>query len=131
VLPLLGALIATILPMPPDLAVGTDCGGGVSRAVLHQNLITLPGKGRCGPVGDLTASISVITFTIPILINLALQTFLGTGRHRPCRRLDHAAMSLITLLPIAIGMAIRARLFSSRTSASRSTWPACFGIAQP
>ncbi|APD49192.1 bile acid:sodium symporter family protein [Synechococcus sp. CS-602] len=108
VLPLLGALIATILPMPPDLAVGlivvAVCPGGPS-----SNLITYLAKGDVALSVTLTAINSVITvFTIPILINLALQTFLG---ERAAIALPIGStmlqIVLITLLPIAIGMAIR------------------------
>ncbi|NQV10968.1 MAG: bile acid:sodium symporter family protein [Cyanobacteria bacterium] len=107
-LPLLGALIAIFVPMQPDLAVGLIvvalCPGGPS-----SNLITYLAKGDVALSVTLTAINSVITvFTIPILTNLALQHFLG----------DSAAIALpigstmqqifvITLLPIAIGMAIR------------------------
>jgi len=55
VLPLLGALIHDPYPMPPDLAVWTDCGGGVS-ARSHSNLIqTYLAKGIVALSVTLTA----------------------------------------------------------------------------
>lgn len=107
-LPLIGALIALIVPMQPEIAVGlivlAVCPGGPS-----SNLVTYLAKGDVALSVTLTAVSSTITvFTIPLLTNLALQYFLGKG----------AAIALpigstiiqiflITLLPIAIGMAIR------------------------
>ena len=110
VLPLIGALIALILPMQPELAVGlivvAVCPGGPS-----SNLITYLARGDVALSVTLTAVSSVITVvTIPVLTNLALRHFLGQS----------AAIALpigptmlqivlITLLPISIGMLIRQR----------------------
>jgi bile acid:Na+ symporter, BASS family len=107
-LPLIGALIALVIPMQPEIAVGLIvlalCPGGPS-----SNLITYLAKGDVALSVTLTAVSSIITvFTIPLFANLALQYFLGKS----------AAIALpigptmlqiflIALLPIAIGMAIR------------------------
>jgi bile acid:Na+ symporter, BASS family len=107
-LPLIGALIALVVPMQPAIAVGlivlAVCPGGPS-----SNLVTYLAKGDVALSVTLTAVSSIITvFTIPLLTNLALQYFLG----------ESAALALpigstmlqiflITLLPTAIGMAIR------------------------
>jgi BASS family bile acid:Na+ symporter len=107
-LPLLGALITLVVPMQPELAVGlivlAICPGGPS-----SNLITYLAKGDVALSVTLTAVSSMITvFTIPLIANLALQHYLG----------ESAAITLpigttilqifmITLLPTAIGMAIR------------------------
>ncbi|WP_088893542.1 bile acid:sodium symporter family protein [Leptolyngbya ohadii] len=107
-LPLIGALITWVVPMQPAIAVGlivlAVCPGGPS-----SNLITYLAKGDVALSVTLTALSSLITvFTIPIFANLALQHFLG----------QNAAIALpigptmlqiflITLLPTAIGMAIR------------------------
>jgi bile acid:Na+ symporter, BASS family len=107
-LPLIGVAIALVVPMQPVLAVGTIviaiCPGGPS-----SNLMTYLAKGDVALSVTLTALSSLITvFTIPIFANLALQYFMG----------QNAAISLpigqtmlqifmITLLPTAIGMAIR------------------------
>jgi BASS family bile acid:Na+ symporter len=110
VLPLLGALIALVVPMEPVMAVGlvvvAVCPGGPS-----SNLMTYLAGGDVALSVTLTAVSSIVTvFTIPLFTNLALQHFLGEG----------AAIALpigttmlqivmITLLPTAIGMAIRHR----------------------
>jgi bile acid:Na+ symporter, BASS family len=107
-LPLIGTLITLVVPMQPEIAVGllvlAVCPGGPS-----SNLITYLAKGDVALSVTLTAVSSIITvFTIPLFTNLALQYFLG----------KNAAIALpigttilqiflITLLPTAIGMAIR------------------------
>jgi bile acid:Na+ symporter, BASS family len=107
-LPLIGTLITLVVPMQPEIAVGlivlAVCPGGPS-----SNLITYLAKGDVALSVTLTAVSSIITvFTIPLFINLALQYFMG----------ESAAIALpigttilqiflITLLPTAIGMAIR------------------------
>lgn len=109
-LPLIGVLITLVVPMQPAIAVGlivlAVCPGGPS-----SNLLTYLAKGDVALSVTLTAVSSIITvFTIPLFTNLALQYFLG----------ESAALALpigatmlqiflITLLPTAIGMAIRQR----------------------
>ncbi|WP_331001411.1 bile acid:sodium symporter family protein [Nostoc sp. WHI] len=104
-LPLIGLLIAFVVPMERALAVGlvvlAVCPGGPS-----SNLMTYLAKGDVALSVTLTALSSIITvFTIPILINLTLQHFLE----------ESAAISLpigqtmlqiflITLLPTAISI---------------------------
>ena len=107
-LPLIGALIALVVPMQPELAVGlivlAVCPGGPS-----SNLVTYLAKGDVALSVTLTAFSSIITvFTIPLFTNLALQHFLG---ERAAIALPIGStmlqIFLITLLPTAIGMAIR------------------------
>jgi BASS family bile acid:Na+ symporter len=107
-LPLIGALIALVVPMQPELAVGlivlAVCPGGPS-----SNLVTYLAKGDVALSVTLTAVSSIITvFTIPLFTNLALQHFLG---ERAAIALPIGStmlqIFLITLLPTAIGMAIR------------------------
>lgn len=107
-LPLIGFLVASIVPMQPKIAVGLTilalCPGGPS-----SNMITYLAKGDVALSVTLTALSSVITiFTIPIFANLSLQHFVG----------QNAAISLpvgqtmlqifaITIVPIGLGMVIR------------------------
>jgi bile acid:Na+ symporter, BASS family len=107
-LPLLGVLITQIVPMQPEIAVGlivlAVCPGGPS-----SNLVTYLAKGDVALSVTLTAVSSIITvFTIPLFTNLALQHFLGKSA---AIALPIGAtmlqIFLITLLPTAIGMAIR------------------------
>jgi bile acid:Na+ symporter, BASS family len=107
-LPLLGALITAVIPMEPAIAVGliiiAICPGGAS-----SNLITYLAKGDIALSVTLTAMSSFITvFTIPIFANLALQRFMeqSAAIALPVGP-TMLQIFLITLLPTAIGMAIR------------------------
>jgi bile acid:Na+ symporter, BASS family len=107
-LPLIGTLIALVVPMQPAIAVGlivlAVCPGGPS-----SNLITYLAKGDVALSVTLTAVSSIITvFTIPLFTNLALQYFLGKSAAiaLPIGS-TMLQIFLITLLPTAIGMAIR------------------------
>jgi BASS family bile acid:Na+ symporter len=107
-LPLIGFLVASIVPMQPEIAVGlmilSLCPGGPSA-----NLVTYLAKGDVALAVTLTALSSVITvFTIPIFVNLSLQYFAS----------QNAAITLplaqtmiqifaITLVPVGLGMSIR------------------------
>jgi bile acid:Na+ symporter, BASS family len=107
-LPLVGFVVASIVPMQPEIAVGLMilalCPGGPS-----SNLITYLAQGDVALSVTLTALSSVITvFTIPVFTNLALQHFVG----------QDAAIALpigqtigqifvITLVPVGLGMIIR------------------------
>jgi BASS family bile acid:Na+ symporter len=107
-LPLIGALITLVVPMQPAIAVGlivlAVCPGGPS-----SNLVTYLAKGDVALSVTLTAVSSIITvFTIPLFTNLALQYFLGKSAAiaLPIGS-TMLQIFLITLLPTAIGMAIR------------------------
>jgi bile acid:Na+ symporter, BASS family len=107
-LPLIGTTIALVVPMQPVLAVGlivlSVCPGGPS-----SNLITYLAKGDVALSVTLTAVSSIVTmFTIPIFTNLALQHFLGKSA-AVALPIGSTMLQifLITLLPTAIGMAIR------------------------
>ena len=107
-LPLIGALITLVVPMQPAIAVGlivlAVCPGGPS-----SNLVTYLAKGDVALSVTLTAVSSIITvFTIPLFANLALQYFLGKSAAiaMPIGS-TMLQIFLITLLPTAIGMAIR------------------------
>jgi BASS family bile acid:Na+ symporter len=107
-LPFLGTLITLVVPMQPEIAVGlmvlAVCPGGPS-----SNLVTYLAKGDVALSVTLTAVSSIITvFTIPLFTNLALQYFLGKSAAiaLPIGS-TMLQIFLITLLPTAIGMAIR------------------------
>lgn len=107
-LPLVGALITLVVPMQPAIAVGlivlAVCPGGPS-----SNLVTYLAKGDVALSVTLTAVSSIITvFTIPLFTNLAVQHFLGKSAAiaLPIGS-TMLQIFLITLLPTAIGMAIR------------------------
>lgn len=105
ILPLLGFGLASVLPMPPAIAVGLIiialCPGGVS-----SNMITYLAKGDMALSVTLTLCSSIITiFTLPILANLTLGYF-GLQEEMVALPIGStmAQIFLITVLPIIIGM---------------------------
>ncbi len=108
ILPIIGFIIASIVPMQSEIAVGlvivSICPGGPS-----SNLITYLAKGDIVLSVILTALSSIITvFTIPILANFALQRFLGQSAaiELPVGQ-TMLQIFLITLLPCGLGMWIK------------------------
>lgn len=109
ILPLLGFLIAGLmLSGSPELAVGliilAMCPGGPTA-----NLITHLGNGDTALCISLTAISSIVKiFTIPIMVNLAIQQYLGSGIQV---QLDVASSIVkivaVTIIPASIGMIIR------------------------
>ncbi|WP_026731191.1 bile acid:sodium symporter family protein [Fischerella sp. PCC 9605] len=108
ILPIIGFVIAKVVPMPPAIAVGLMilalCPGGPS-----SNLITYLAKGDVALSVTLTALSSIITvFTIPTFANLALQHFI---RRTAAIALPISStmlqIFLITLVPIGLGMYLR------------------------
>ena len=94
--------------MQPEIAAGlmvlAVCPGGPS-----SNLITYLARGDVALSVALTAVSSLISVvTIPLLANMVLQHFLGTSAAvaLPIGR-TMLQILLVTLLPVAIGMAIR------------------------
>ncbi len=116
-LPIIGFLIASIVPMQPELAVGLMvlalCPGGPS-----SNMITYLAKGDVALSVTLTALSSVITvFTIPVFANLSLQYFAGQSA-AVASQFPEGVIALpigqtmlqifaIAILPVGLGMLIR------------------------
>ncbi|MBT8143019.1 MAG: bile acid:sodium symporter family protein [Gammaproteobacteria bacterium] len=109
-LPVFGFLIAFSIPMPPELAVGimilAACPGGST-----SNIISHLAKGDTALSITLTAISSTITvFSIPVIINFALQNFMGDGAELSLPIFKTMkTLFTITLLPVAIGMLIKAK----------------------
>lgn len=107
-LPIIGFVIAKIVPMQPAIAMGLMivalCPGGAS-----SNVITFLAKGDVALSVTLTAFSSVITvFTIPVLANLALVHFMGqTAAIALPIGSTILQIFLITLLPVGLGMVVR------------------------
>lgn len=104
-LPIVGFGIASVFPLEPQLAVGVmilaACPGGPT-----SNMITFLAGGDVALSVTLTAISSLITvFTIPLVINLSMQTFLGEGTTLQLPFLSTVLqIAVITLIPVAIGM---------------------------
>ncbi|MDG5499943.1 bile acid:sodium symporter family protein [Marinobacter sp. BGYM27] len=110
VLPLAGFALAAWLMPTPALAVGlvliAACPGGIT-----SNLVAYLARADLALSISLTAISSLLTtITIPLIAGLALTTFAGEGVvfDVPVGKMM-AALFAITLLPVLIGMLIKAK----------------------
>lgn len=111
VLPVVGFLLLLLIPMrSPELAVGimilAACPGGPT-----SNLISHISRGDTALSITLTAISSlIVVFTIPLIVNFSLNYFMEQGEYVPLPVFDTIIkVIIITLLPVAIGMLIRAK----------------------
>jgi bile acid:Na+ symporter, BASS family len=104
-LPMVGFLLAHLFPLSPPLAVGVmilaACPGGPT-----SNLMTYLAQGNVALSITLTALSSLIAVvTIPLVVNLAAQTFLGEAVTLQLPFLATVMqIAVITLIPVALGM---------------------------
>lgn len=110
-LPIVGFLLLWLFGLKsPELAVGimilAACPGGPT-----SNLISHISKGDTALSITLTAISSLIAvITIPLIVNLALSFFMQHGEYIPLPVFDTIIkLTLITLLPVSIGMIVRAK----------------------
>ena len=108
-MPLVAFGLAWAFSLPPAMAVGlviiAACPGGTT-----SNLFTLLARGNVALSIVLTVSASMITImSLPFFTNLALKTYLGAEQEivLPFGK-TVLMLSVIVLLPVAIGMLIRA-----------------------
>lgn len=107
-LPIIAFGLVSVFSIRPEIAIGVmilaACPGGPT-----SNLITHLAKGDTALSVSLTAANSLITiFTIPFIVNFALEEFMAEGK---IIQLDIPKTILqifvIVIIPVAIGMAIR------------------------
>lgn len=104
-LPIVGFVLASLFPLSPELAVGVmilaACPGGPT-----SNLVTYLVRGNVALSITLTAISSVITvFTIPLVVNWAMQSFMGEAVALRLPFLTTVIqIAVITLIPVSIGM---------------------------
>jgi BASS family bile acid:Na+ symporter len=105
VLPIVGFLLAGIFSLTPELAVGVmilaACPGGST-----SNMITYLVRGNVAISITLTAIGSLMTiFTIPLVVNLAMQSFMGAEAAVQLPILKTMIqIGVITLIPVSLGM---------------------------
>lgn len=114
VLPLVGFMLVWLFGLGnPELAVGVmvlaACPGGPT-----SNLISHISRGDTALSITLTAISSMIAvITIPLIVNLALSIYMQQGEFVPLPVFDTIfKLTLITLLPVSIGMLIRSKALS-------------------
>lgn len=109
-MPLVAFALASLLAVPPAIAVGlviiAACPGGTT-----SNLFVLLARGNIALSIVLTVSASLITIlTLPLFANVALQFYMGTEENIVLPVWKTIGMLIgIVLLPVAIGMVVRAR----------------------
>lgn len=110
VMPLIAFMLATLLEVPPAIAVGlviiAACPGGTT-----SNLFVLLARGNIALSIVLTVSASLITIlTLPLFTNIALQHYMGTEENIVLPVWKTVGMLVgIVLFPVAIGMVVRTR----------------------
>ncbi len=110
VLPLVGFFIASTFNLPPEYAVGLMiialCPGGPT-----SNLISFLSRGDVALSVTLTAISNTVTvITIPPLVNWMLIHFLGQGTTLQLPFVQTVAqIALLTIVPVALGMWMRAK----------------------
>lgn len=108
-LPFAAALIAIVLKLRPELALGlmlVAAAPGGATANIYSHLA----KGDVALNITLTAVNSVLALlTLPIVINLSLEYFYGAGQYVPPPHRKIVEVAAIILIPVLIGMFVRAR----------------------
>lgn len=108
VLPTVAFVMLTLISLPPELAVGvmllSFCPGGAT-----SNLLSNLARADVALSITLTAISSMITvFTIPLLVNLSMEHFIGEGKFVQLPVLKTMLQIIvITIIPVSIGMLIR------------------------
>lgn len=109
ILPAVAFALALAFGLPPELAVGLmllAASPGGATANIYSHLA----RGDVALNITLTAINSLLCLlTLPLILNLSLEYFLGAGQYvpPPVRKVIEVAM--IIVLPVVIGMAVRAR----------------------
>ena len=107
VLPWAALALALLFRLPPDLAVGLmllAASPGGATANIYSHLA----RGDVALNITLTAINSVLCLlTLPVILNLSLEFFLGAGQYVPPPVRKIVEVALIILLPVALGMALR------------------------
>ncbi|MDC8013681.1 bile acid:sodium symporter family protein [Tahibacter soli] len=108
-LPPLAIAVAWLFRLPPEMATGlfilAICPGGIT-----SNAITYAAKANVALAVVLTTASSLVTvFTIPLLLNWALTHYFVAGEIPPLSvPKTMLQLAQMTLMPVALGMAIRA-----------------------
>jgi bile acid:Na+ symporter, BASS family len=107
-LPIIAYLLIYLLEVDTDIAIGVmilaACPGGPT-----SNLITYLAKGDTGLSISLTTANSLITiFTIPFVVDFALNHFLETGKVVEINKLQTVIQIFaIVIIPVAFGMTLK------------------------
>jgi BASS family bile acid:Na+ symporter len=107
------------MALPPELAVGLmllSASPGGATANLFSHLA----KGDVALNITLTAVNSVLSlFTLPLIVNFALEAFMGAGKVIPLQFDKVVQVFVIVLVPVGLGMLVRAYKPSTALSLER------------
>lgn len=108
ILPWIAFGLALLFGLPPELAVGLmllAASPGGATANIYSHLA----RGDVALNITLTAVNSVLCLvTLPLIINLSLAYFLGSGQYVPPPVQKIVEVAVIIIVPVSLGMAIRA-----------------------
>lgn len=109
-LPLLAFMVASIMQLPPEIAVGLII-IALAPSGVTSNMFTYLFKGDVSLSISLTALVSLITpFTIPLIVALAIEHFMGSSTALDLPVLKSIVQLLaITVIPVALGMFVLSR----------------------
>ena len=117
-LPIIGFTLAFYFNLPPELAVGVVL-LSLSPGGVTTNLISKLANGNVALSVSLTAVMTIVSvITLPILLNLAMQKFMGTDAPDFSLIQVSVKMFLIAVVPLAMGMYTHAQ------------WPAIRGTIE-
>jgi BASS family bile acid:Na+ symporter len=101
--------IARAFELPPELAVGLML-LAASPGGATANLFSHLAKGDVALNITLTATNSILSlFTLPLVVNLSLEAFMGEGKAIPLQFDKVLQVFAVVLVPVAIGMLIKAK----------------------
>lgn len=126
-LPLFGLLVITIFPLSPALTVGllllAFCPGGTT-----SNIISYLAKADVALSVTLTAISSLITvITIPLFLGLSIKHFMGEEQSVSVAKIVLPILA-IAIVPVLIGMVIKARSASTAKAIEKILGPFSIGF---
>jgi BASS family bile acid:Na+ symporter len=109
VLPVVCFAIANAFGLPPELAVGLML-LAASPGGATANLFSHLAKGDVALNVSLTAVNSVLSLlTLPLIVNFAMESFMGAGQYIPMQAAKVVQVFAIVLIPVTLGMLVRAK----------------------
>lgn len=109
ILPFVCYAIARGFALPPELAVGLML-LAASPGGATANLFSHLAKGDVALNITLTATNSILSlFTLPLVVNFSLEAFMGQGKSIPLQFDKVLQVFAVVLVPVAIGMIIKAK----------------------
>ena len=109
VLPFVCFAIASAFGLAPELAVGLML-LAASPGGATANLFSHLAKGDVALNVSLTAVNSVLSLlTLPLIVNFAMEAFIGAGQYIPMQASKVVQVFAIVLVPVGLGMLVRAK----------------------